>query len=54
MSPQARPQPDLAAEAGEAGVVPRDDLELPRPWRLIRGLDRRPGSGDGHRDSGGS
>jgi hypothetical protein len=29
------PQTDLPAGAGETGVVPRDDLELPRPWRLI-------------------
>jgi hypothetical protein len=35
MSPQTRPQPDLPADAGEAGVVPRDDLELPRPGRLV-------------------
>lgn len=35
MSPQTRPQPDLPADAGEAGVVPRDDLELPRLGRLI-------------------
>jgi hypothetical protein len=26
---------DLPADAGEAGVVPRDDHELPRPSRLI-------------------
>lgn len=35
MSPQTRPRPDPPADAGEVGVVPRDDLELPRPWRLI-------------------
>ena len=35
MSPQTQPRPDLPADAGEAGVVPRDDLELPRPGRLI-------------------
>ena len=35
MSTQTRPRPDLPADAGEAGVVPRDDLELPRPWRLM-------------------
>ena len=31
MNPQTRPQPDLPPDA----AVPRDDLELPRPWRLI-------------------
>ena len=35
MSPQTPPRPDLPADAGEARVVPRDDLELPRPGRLI-------------------
>jgi hypothetical protein len=35
MTPQTRPRPDLPADAGQAGVVPRDDLEFPRPWRLI-------------------
>ena len=29
------PQTDLPADTGKAGVGPRDDLELPRPWRLI-------------------
>jgi hypothetical protein len=29
------PQTDLPAGTGKAGVGPRDDLELPRPWRLI-------------------
>jgi hypothetical protein len=31
MNPQTRPQPDLPPDA----AVPRDDLEFPRPWRLI-------------------
>jgi hypothetical protein len=35
MSPETRPRPELPADAGEAGIVPRDDLELPRPGRLI-------------------
>ena len=35
MNPQTPPRPNLPADAGEAGVVPRDDLELPRPGRLI-------------------
>jgi len=37
MSPHTRPEPEPEppANAGQAGVVPRDDLELPRPWRLI-------------------
>ena len=36
MSLQARPRPDLAADTREAArPAPREDLELPRPWRLI-------------------
>jgi hypothetical protein len=35
MSLQTPPRPDLPADAGEAGVVPCDDLKLPRPGRLI-------------------
>ena len=36
MSLQARPRPDLAADTREAArSAPREDLELPRPWRLI-------------------
>jgi hypothetical protein len=36
MSPHRRPWADLLAETREgARSAPREDLELPRPWRLI-------------------